>query len=456
MNIPFKYVDPQLISNTKPFMYTEFPHKRYWSTKFEYSDYNKLLETLPPNSPSMLYVHIPYCEQLCWFCTCHMIITKDYEMAKSYLKSLYQEISILRQLFEKNHNLPDFQEIHLGGGSPTFIREQEFDELVNTLSSIVNMGNLKEFSIEVDPRRVDQKRMRYYHSKGINRVSFGIQDFDPKVQEAVNRIQPAELIENLLTEEIRELFSNGINFDLICGLPWQTTETLKETCQRVVKIAPDRICLNYLHYVPEHTKHQSLMSDGKHNRPNRLPDGYERKELFMSALDILTAEGYIRTGYDHFVKPTDEVARAMRENKMGWNALGVTSGRYLNTFGIGISSISEVNNSYAQNHYQTDIYSKDVSAGNLPIFRGHILTRDDIIRRDIIQKIRTYFSINLSEIEKQYDIIFRDYFRDDIKKLNIFIADELAVMSDDSIVVTEKGQQFANLVCTCFDPYFSQ
>lgn len=450
-----KHVDSALISNTKPFMYTEFPHKRNWSTAFGDLEYRQVLRTLPANAPCMLYVHIPFCEELCWFCTCWMFITRDDKRIRKYLNSLIKEIELLRIFFEENGLTPDFREIHLGGGSPTILNEAEFNELTAHLGTIVNLGNLSEFAMEIDPRRVDQARMKYYYSKGINRISFGVQDLDYTVQTAINRVQPPELTENLLAPEIRQLFGHGVNIDLICGLPHQTETSIRATCLRVAQMAPDRICLNYLHYAEGNVKHQRLMADGKQGRPDRLPDGYERKQLFLAAMDILLQNGYIRTGYDHFVLPSDPVAKAMAEGKMNWNALGVTAGRYMDVIGVGVSSMSNISNCYAQNVFKEEEYGQLLAAGKFPVLRGHCLSQDDVIRREVIQKIRTYFYLDFVEIERKYGIdSFPVYFKKEIARLQPFVSDGLVELTDGNLTVTDTGQQFANVICSCFDSYF--
>ena len=238
----------------------------------------------------------------------------------------------------------------------------------------------------------------------------GIQDFDPEVQKAVNRIQPIKLVEDLMEDETQALFSNGINFDIICGLPHQTTETIKRTAEECVRLSPDRICFNYLHLAPQFTKHQTLMFDGKYGRPGRLPDYYERKEIFAAALETLTESGYVRTGYDHFAKPTDAVAKAMAKGKMHWNALGVTAGRYDSIIGVGVHSYSTIGDHYFQNFYDIQKYQEFLEQGLFPIFRGHKQSRDDLIRRDVIQTLRSFFSIDFRSIDKKYSINFETYF----------------------------------------------
>jgi len=452
-------VDPNILKTTNAFMYTEYPHKSFWSTDLRSDDYHSALLKLlteEPDAPLLLYVHILYCTQLCWFCTCHIgEITKSLDKRQNYLEMLYLEISLLKKIITGHSLTPNFTEIHLGGGSPSDLDTPDFDRLIENLESMVNIRNLSEFSIEIDPRHTTRKMLLYYHNKGINRISIGIQDFDPQVQAAINRVQSIELVENLMSDETIALFPNGVNFDIICGLPHQTTDTIARTMNECVRLSPDRICLNYLHLAPEFAKHQNLMFDGKYGRPNHLPDYYERKKLFAAALEILTKNGYVRTGYDHFAKSTDSVARAMSEGKMHWNSLGVTSGRYNNVIGVGVHSYSTIGNSYFQNHYDIPSYKHSLELNTLPIFRGHRLNRDDLIRRDVIQTLRNFFSVDFANIETKYGIIFETYFKTEIDTLDDYVKDGLVKIRDRSIVITEKGYQFANTVCYVFDAYKS-
>lgn len=452
-----KHVDPNILKNTNAFMYTEYPHKSFWSTQMKDSDYRSaLLELIKnePKTPFLLYVHILYCTELCWFCTCHIgEITKSQDKRKKYLEMLYSEIELLRNFFDEHSLTPNFTEIHLGGGSPTDLSMPDFDRLIEALKSIVNIKNLSEFSIEIDPRHTTPEMLRYYHGKGINRISMGIQDFNPEVQKAINRIQPVGLVENLMTDETNMLFPNGINFDIICGLPHQTIETIKKTADECIRLSPDRICLNYLHLAPEFSKHQNLMSDGKYGRPNNLPDYYERKEIFSAALETLTKGGYIRTGYDHFAKPTDSVAKAMAEGKMQWNALGVTAGRYDSVIGVGVHSYSTIGNYYFQNEYKVPNYQEALSQNLFPIFRGHKLSQDDLIRRDVIQTLRSFFSIDFKSVDTKYKINFENYFSAELAALSDYTKDGLVEIKNRSIVATEKGHQFTNTICYVFDQY---
>jgi len=431
------------------FDYIEYPHKSFWSLK-KNEDYKGALRdffSLEDSPPLVLYVHIPFCEQMCWFCLCHLKITHDYERVKSYMKFLYRELDLLHKFFEENSILPSFKEIHLGGGSPTYLGEPEFIDLKEKLQSIVDFKNLAEFAIEIDPRRVDRDRMKFYRAQGINRISFGVQDFDLEVQKAVNRVQPLELLENLLTTEIRKSF-DSINFDLLCGLPKQNRETIRRTIQKVIELSPDRIALSFMHYFPNHAPHQKLMK-----KDGELPDFRERKLIFHEAIQGLVDSGYVRTGFEHFAKPTDAVAQAVQDKTVQYNSLGATPGRCSYLIGLGEHSYSRVGPYYFQNVYEQSAYEAAVLKGEFPIYRGHQLSEDDVIRRDIIHKLRSLFELDCREIEQKYNIDFEDYFEEEKWVLEEFAKDGMLNLPDNTITITEIGKYFSNLVCRIFDRY---
>lgn len=456
-NIP-QAIDIKLVRkyNFRAFMYVEYPHRSFWSKEFNHQNYRSALTTLFMNKkdvPLMLYVHIPFCRTRCFYCLCHTFITCDYTKIKDYLTGLFAEISLLRDFLASNSVEYNFQEVHLGGGSPTLLQEKEFIRLKEELQRLVDFKKLREFAIEVDPRMVDKERMKFYHRMGINRISLGVQDLDPKVQKAINRLQPPDIIENLLTPEIRAYFDNGINFDIIYGLPWQTAKSIRRTFERLVKISPDRICLSYLHYSPKFARHQRVMIDGRQGRPGRLPDQYERKMLFLEAMKVLMDNGYVRTGYDHFAKSTDAVVKAMQRQEMGWNALGVTAGRYSDVIGIGPSSVSTIGSYYFQNVFDLPDYKTAVTRGKFPVYRGYRLSEDDLIRRSIIQTLRNFFVLDFNEIEKKYSLNFKEYFKDELAALAGLIKDEIVEVADSTMRITGLGRQFADIVCAVFDRY---
>ncbi|MHA1598774.1 MAG: oxygen-independent coproporphyrinogen III oxidase [Alphaproteobacteria bacterium] len=437
--------------STTGFMYTEYPHKSIWTEDFGDAGYRRALAELaatPDAKPILLYVHTPYCPQLCWFCTCHVAITQKHERVNRHMESVFAEIALLKNYADEIGWTPDIREIHLGGGSPTFLQEPDFKALIDNLRTLVDFDRLDEIAIEIDPRRVDRDRMHFYADQGITRISFGLQDFDMAVQEAVNRIQPPELIEELLTDDVRARFES-INFDVICGLPRQTPDTIRTTMNRIADIGPDRVCFNYLHYTPKLAKHQKMMP------AEDLPDFNQRKDIFVEALDVLHGRGYVRTGYDHFAKPTDGVAKSLESGDMLWNSLGYTPGRCENLIGIGAHSYSRIgDNYYAQNIYELPDYTAAVSAGQFPIYRGHKLDADDRLRRDITQTLRSFFRIDYADIEARHGISFADTFAHELESLKELEADGVVDVTDAAIVITEKGMQFTNIVCRVFDRYY--
>lgn len=431
-------------------MYVEYPHKSHWLNDVGDDDYRTALKNLifsRESNSSLLYVHIPFCPKQCFYCTCHTVITRDYERVKNYLDYLFCEIDMLRDFFDEHSITPEIQEIHLGGGSPTILRENEFDRLLQKLRSIANVDQLSEFAIEIDPRVVSIDTLKYYHSKGINRISFGVQDFDLEVQKAINRVQPIELIENLLTPEIRKRF-NSINFDIMWGLPKQTRDSFRSTINSVIELSPDRIALLMLHYAPDVKPHQKYM------KISDFPDTVEKTLMFQEAVNTLINNGYIRIGFEHFAKATDDLAKAMKNRTIHWNSLGYTPGRYLNVIGLGPGSSSNITeNYYFQNVYSLSDYEFSVSNRKFPIYRGYKLNHDDVIRRDIIHNLRSYFFIDIKEIEDKFDIDFKEYFQNENILLEEFVKDGILDLSENIIRVTELGKLFTHQVCHAFDNF---
>ncbi len=442
--------------NYRTYVYAEYPHKSYWTKEFYEDMYKKALLTLgseKKDSPLMLYIHIPFCKIQCFYCTCHTYITNDYQKVKDYLDSLYKELALLKDFFNENSIKPNFTEIHIGGGSPTLLKEEEFDVLIKNISELVEINKLREFSLEIDPRTIDKERLRYYSKKGINRISFGIQDFESDVQKAINRVQPFELVEKLMTPEIRNIFSHGINLDILCGLPNQTTETIKRTFEKIIHLSPDRVCYSFLGFFPEYAKHQYLMFDGKNGRPNRLPDKYERRIMFMTGVEMLLKNGYIRTGYDHFTKSTDEIVESLKKGKMRWNALGITTGDYRDIIAIGACSTNTIGKYYSQNLYYNEGYIEAVNEMKFPVYKGYVLNEEEIIRREVIQTIRNYGKINYDEMGKKLKIDFKKYFKKELEGLEGFEKDGILKKDDAGFEITDLGIEFVLFVCGNFDSF---
>lgn len=435
-------------------MYVEYPHKSFWKPTTSDSGFKKALRGISQSEPRpavLLYLHMPYCPKQCWFCTCHTVIDTDYNKVKEYMAVFNREIQLYARQFAEWGVKPNIREVHFGGGSPTFLKQPEFDEMIENLKAFVDFSALDEFSLEIDPRRIKPDMLNYYASKGVDRISFGVQDFEPQVQKAVNRVQPAELVGRLLTPEARKLF-RSVNFDIICGLPMQTVDTMTRTMNKLVEFSPDRICLNYLDYAPKFHEHQTKMLEF-----GTLPDASEKKRLFVAALDVLTKAGYIRTGYDHFAKPSDDVAIAKTEKKMVWNSLGTTPGRCVDILGLGVHSYSRIGeNYYAQYTYELKDYFAAIEAGRIPVFREHELDHDDVIRRELIQQLRNYFYLGFEDFKRTYGVDVPTYFDEELLSLKDLEADGIVKVGADGLEITEIGQQFSNLVCKRFDRYLKE
>lgn len=434
------------------FDYIEYPHKSFWKKDLKQEDIRSRLRKLINEQVStMLYIHVPFCEQLCMFCICHRQITSDNKIAMKYLKdSLFLEIDLMKSIAKETGKKFNFKEVYFGGGSPTFLNEEEFKFLKEKLSEIVDFSQLNQFSVEIDPRRVKSDRLLFYHTQGVNKLSFGVQDFDPKVQENINRIQPSKLIDDILTKEVRDKFKS-INFDLLVGLPGQTVKTISSTIKEVIRLRPDRVALAYLAYNPDFHPHQRHMM-----MKSLLPDFYERKELFVEAVEMLSASEYVRTGFEHFALPHDDVSKSLSKGKAYYNSFGATTGDCTSVLALGRSSYSTIGDDlYYQNFYKQNEYQSFLEAGKIPLERGWILDKDTIIRREIIKNIRTYFELDKEIINEKYNINFDKYFKEELKQLKSFFNDNLIFTEKSKIVTTESGKHFASLIGSNFDTFIT-
>ena len=438
--------------DVEAFHYADYPHKKFWSDAVGDAEYRDALKRFyggPRDSSVLLYFHIPFCEEICNFCICSKTRTKDYDRVNDYLQNiLFREIDMFAQFVRDNDLTLKVEEIFMGGGSPTFMREPEFDQFIEHLAPIVDVSGLKDFCIEIDPRRVDVERMRFYHSRHVNKISIGIQDFDHAVQVEANRIQPPELVEALLTPEIREYFPS-INFDVLIGLPKQTRESIRAPIERLVEMSPDRVTLAYMHYSPAYRPNMRQLV---RNAP--LPDFYRRKELFVEALGILLDAGYVRTGFENFAKPTDPLGRAFLEKTASFSSLGAITGGCQDVIAFGSSGHGNIGPDFSvQNHYGIEECRDALDRGQFPIFRGIDLDDDDKIRGDLIRNLRTYFQVDYAEFGARHGIDFTSYFANELNNMGEFVADGLVTMTATGLEMTEIGQHFANIIASVFDRY---
>jgi len=437
-------------SNQLVFDYTEYPTKTFWQdsygdTEFK-EDLHKLIAT--QNTSSMLYIHTPFCEELCYFCLCSKSITNDYEKVSTYLyRDLSKEIDLYSNEMRSQGKKIKIGQVYFGGGSPTYYHEKDFQFLIEKLRQAFEITTDATVTVEIDPRRVNIEKLKFYSSMGVNRLSFGVQDFDITVQKEINRIQPPELLEGLLTDEIRSLFPT-INFDVLIGLPRQTPESMRQTIERIGKIRPTEVQPLYLHYKPGTRSYMTRMT-----RNVLLPDFFDRKAIYAEVIDGLTASGYLRAGYENFALPNDELSLAMSKQSAYYNSLGTTSGEVKNFVSLGASAHGTFNNTYSQNFYELEQYSEALKNETFPIYRGMRLSQDDAIRHEIIKHFRIYDRLLISSIEKKWNINFNSYFANEIAKLSEFITDGLINLTDSFLEMTPLGREFTPRICEVFDAY---
>ena len=436
---------------TNEFTYNEYPHKSFWRTDFTEQDLKTAFKALKghPDVSQLLFLNIPFCKRQCLFCICYTVITQDYGRVHRYLEALLSEIELLRRFCDQEGAALDIREIHLGGGSPTLLAEADFDRLVHGIGTIVDFGRPIRFSLEVDPRSVTPQALESYADRGVNRLSFGVQEFDEAVQRAIGRIQPASLLEGLLTPEIRGRF-DGVNFDVLCGLPRQTRESFRRTVERTIEFSPDRIMLMFFNYCPDAKGHQRSID------ASQLPDLDQKMAMFHEAAESLQRAGYVRIGYDHFAKPGDDLTAAFKGRTLHWNSLGYRGGRCVDMIGLGAGSLSRLTEEvYVQNLYDLDTYEQTVHSGRFPVHRGYRLSPEDRLRRDVVHSLRCYFEVDFRAIEKRHGIDFHEFFAGELAALAACSRDGLVEISGESLAITELGKTFTSHICGVFDAFLT-
>ncbi|MCH7918768.1 MAG: oxygen-independent coproporphyrinogen III oxidase [Planctomycetes bacterium] len=438
---------------THEYTYNEYPHKSFWSSSFDHEDLKEAYRALAKSDEDvsqMLFVNVPFCEHQCLFCICYTIITRDYPSIQRYIHSLCDEMKLYRHFCEEISFTPDVREIHIGGGTPTILQRPEFDQVIDSIYSLTSRAKLLRFSLEIDPRTVTPEDLEYYAGKGIDRISFGIQDFDPKVQRAIARIQPVELLENLLTPAIRSLFV-GFNFDVLCGLPRQTLESFRKTLELTLQFTPNRIMLMFLNYCPDAQPHQ------RHMNEEEFPSLEMKWEMFGEAIERLLDAGYVRIGFDHFALPGDDLVEALRTKTMHWNSLGYRPAPCLDMIPFGAGSLGRITEDYyVQNIAPIDDYRKTVAQGRFPVAKGHHLNHDEKVRQHVIKTLRCYMSVEMQEVEEKYGIEFKPYFTKELQRLNPHVEDGLVHITDDAIQITPLGLTFTAQICGAFDAHIPE
>lgn len=428
--------------------YTSYPTAPQFHQAFAIDDYRAAAQETneaPTSKPLSVYIHIPFCKSLCYYCACNKIITHKTDRAVEYLDYLKREIQMQAALFDRSRKLT---QLHLGGGTPTYFTSEQLADLMAALHDAFNMDDSDnhEFSLEVDPRTVTPEQIHGLRKLGFNRLSFGVQDFDEQVQIAVNRIQTEEQTRELV-QAAREANFKSISVDLIYGLPLQTVESFSVTLDKIIDIRPDRIAAYSYAHLPELVRAQKLI------RPEDMPPPERKLELLELTIKRLTDAGYVYIGMDHFSLPDDELTRARANGTLQRNFQGYSTHADCDLIGLGISSIGKVGNSYSQNVKELSQYYARLNEGMLPVHRGYKLSEDDRLRRDVIISLMCHGRVDFAEIEKRYGIDFRDYFADSLAKLDEHVADGLVEICGDAVVLMPQGHLMMRNVAMAFDAY---
>ena len=397
--------------------------------------------------PLSVYVHLPFCNTICYYCACNKVIAKDHGRSAKYIKYLLRELALKSSLLDADDRA--ICQLHWGGGTPTFLSRTEMKELIGALHAHFRRAPNAEYSIEVDPRKVEPGTMAFLGALGFNRVSIGVQDFDPAVQKAVNRIQSEEETRRAI-EEARANGFDSVSIDLIYGLPRQHLAGFATTLEQVVALSPDRIALyNYAH-LPTVFKPQRRILEAE------LPPAEEKLALFSRAMDFLAGAGYVYIGMDHFAKPTDDLAIAQRQGRLQRNFQGYSTHADCDLLAFGISAIGRVGPTYYQNVKTLDEYYDALDGGHLPVMRGIQLTQDDLVRRAVIQALICNFRLSIESIELAYLIDFRRYFADELADLAQFGQEGLVDVTPEWITVTPRGRLLVRAICMVFDRYLRE
>src|SRR5581483_5505801 len=426
--------------------YTSYPTAPVWNDAFGPEDLEKIHEEADRNqTPASLYMHIPFCESLCLFCACNVIIQKNHKVAPPYLEILKKEIARVSRAVSETRPVVQF---HWGGGTPTYLSPAQMADLFGFTKERFTFAPDAEIGIEVDPRVTTRAHIEAIRRLGFNRLSMGIQDFHPEVQKAIHRIQPYDITRDLI-RSARELGFDSINVDLIYGLPYQTAERFANTVDQIIGLAPDRIALFSYAHVPWLKKQQGSFA-------KFLPEGLEKFRIFRMAIEKLIDAGYRYIGLDHFARPDDELCRAQDDRTLHRNFQGYTTKGGSDLYGMGVSSISGLEDVYAQNWRDLPHYYEAIDANRWPTMRGMAVTKEDRLRRSVINRILCHTVVVKPEIEREFGVEFDKHFADEMERLKELERDDLVRLNGDRIEVAVLGRIFIRNIAMVFDAYMKQ
>lgn len=431
--------------------YTSYPTAVQFDERFGVAEYRQAAHRSnddPIPRPLSLYVHVPFCASPCFYCACTRVITRDPLKARLYLDRLYREIELQAELFDRDRLV---EQLHFGGGTPTFLSMDDMAELMRRLDTHFNLldDDSREYSIEIDPRTVHDEKIAQLAELGFNRISLGVQDFDRRVQEAVNRVQSVEDTLAVM-EAARRVGIESINLDLIYGLPFQSPQGFGRTLDTVIRARPERLAVYSYAHLPRMFKAQRRIDEAT------LPNAETKLGLLALAIEKLTAAGYIYIGMDHFALPDDELVIAQQNGVLQRNFQGYSTRPECDMIGLGMSSIGKIADSYSQNARDLHGYYAALDAGHLPVARGIALSADDRLRREIIQQVMCQGEVNFRAVAERWGVDVGRYFADALSRLGELAADGLVELEPDRLTVTPSGRLLLRVVAACFDAYRPQ
>lgn len=406
---------------------------------------NTGINTTDTNAPLSLYFHIPFCEHVCYYCACNKVITRNRKKAQPYLDTMYKEMAQVSQWYSNDRIV---NQLHWGGGTPTFISDDQMIELMTKTREHFNLrdDDKGDYSIEIDPREANPDTIKVLRDIGFNRISLGVQDVHDDVQQAINRVQPTEQTQ-LVLDTARNLGFKSVNMDLIYGLPHQNENSFRETLDTVIAMNPDRLSIfNYAH-MPDRFRSQ------KHIDASTLPSPESKLAILENTINTLLDAGYAYIGMDHFAKPDDELALAQQNGQLHRNFQGYTTHADCDLVAMGVSSISQIGRVYYQNEHEIASYTKAVEDHNYAVKRGVTMTDDDVVRAEVIKQLICHFEMDSAAIEKRFGISFSDYFAEEQEELSQFARDGLITINNGVITVTPSGRLLIRRICMAFDAY---
>ncbi len=429
--------------------YTSYPPAPAFSSSFTADDFLQALrDNNRPDSLAeiSLYYHIPFCDTLCYFCGCNMLITHSRERIAEYLTYLKKEMELSAPYFNKNRKIG---QLHWGGGTPSYLTPEEIKMLADAIKKHFTFSPDIEASVEIDPRGLTFEHMRAFRESGFNRISMGVQDFEPKVQEAVNRVQPEKITRDAV-EWSRKLEFGSINLDMIYGLPYQTLKSFEESLKKIIDISPERIAVFNFAHVPWLKSHQKLIDK------EALPSPEIKLEILKMTIELLASSGYVYIGMDHFAKPDDELAIAQQRKTLYRNFQGYSTHSGADLYAFGNSGISQFHHVYAQNYKSLKDYYNAIDEKRFPTVLGYKMTEDDIVRQHVIMRLMCDMELDKREVEKKFGINFDEYFASAFPKFEEFVQDDLLELSRDKIIVKGMGRLVIRNIAMAFDAYIEK